>query len=250
MYAYTGGDPVNSNDARGLCWTIVSSGNTTWADYYDCPEDYPGTYPARPAQPVNTIGQYDEIHGTGPAYKQIDELYDVAIDPRGANILKQVYGMTNGLTSPMFYAGWAGSALVAGAVGAGGLAVFDAIEGGIAVELGVAGGPGTTAVIGSGAALAGPLGPDGSKLMEVAEGAYSWALNQSILQNVMSSGNAIRDVSVDAAGNLLDITNQYLGLERQMLQDAGWTLQQAENGYWQRVKPSIYMESCTHEPRV
>jgi hypothetical protein len=112
-------------------------------------------------------------------------------------------------------------------LGAGGFALYDAVTGGgLAVQLGVAGGPGSVAVIGSGAALTGALGPDGSKLMDVAQDLYPWNVNKAILLNVMGWGKPIRDVSIDAAGNLLDIGNQFLTLERQTLQEAGWQLQQ------------------------
>jgi hypothetical protein len=144
-----------------------------------------------------------------------------------------VYSGTSVLTTGKFWAGWLAGSTAFGGPGAYLAGVYYATTGGGIAALGVAAGPGSIYVIGTLSALEGPLGPDGSELMELPATAYSWATNEDILQKTMSFGDPIRDLN----GAEDPIQGSMLALERQVLSDAGWILQQAKDGYYYWTKP-------------
>lgn len=69
--------------------------------------------------------------------------------------------------------------------------------------------------------------------MQVPQTAYSWALNEQLLQNAINIGNPIRDMN----GGVNAVPGSALALERQLLSAAGWILQQAADGYYYWMKP-------------
>jgi hypothetical protein len=59
----------------------------------------------------------------------------------------------------------------------------------------------------------------------------NWKRNEGALRQVMSWGNPIRDASVDASGNLIELPqehNYFLRAERNLLRSKGWKYNPAD----------------------
>jgi len=182
-YGYAGGDPVNFYDPAGSCRV----GTSNYADGGpECPDVTSITVSGLMGQ-VGPGGGSDGYGGAPPPWDgtgwkrgYTNEIHD-GLSPEARAILGLVYNQTSFLATGKFWGQWLATSVALEGAGAYAAGVYYASAAGGIAALEVASGPGSMYVIGSGAALQGALGPNGTKLMELPQAAYTWALNQSIL---------------------------------------------------------------------
>ena len=240
-YSYVGGDPVNNSDPFGLDTCPVGSYAKCVDVFANLPPDLRVLYAAY-AQSGGASG-FNSVC-PGYVFDEANAGCDSSQLPRNPPpvdqlplhariILAAVWQNTQFLTTASFWAEWLGASII---TGTGGVAAFlYAGEAGGILALGVGASETFIPVIGRMEDLAETLGPDGKRAFE-ALGNYDLEANLAVINRLATSGMSFRDVSVDAAGNLLGGPSRVIDQERDVLRSFGYVLEKGNDDFWYWVK--------------